>query len=120
MIVCSTLWTGTRKYIILSSKDRQKSEKVMDLKNFEKQIAKTGFPLEYRISSLLRSAGWTVINNRYYVDDQEQSVREIDLVAYKARPVQHFNVFTTLIISCKKSDQNVWALLARKKDPFDP
>jgi hypothetical protein len=92
----------------------------MDLKNFEKQIAKTGFPLEHKIGSLLRSSGWTVINNRYYVDDQEQSVREIDLVAYKSRPVQHFRVCTTLIISCKKSDQNVWALLARRKEAFDP
>lgn len=92
----------------------------MDLKNFEKQIAKTGFPLEHRIGSLLRSAGWSVINNRYYVDDQEQSVREIDLVAYKVRFVQHFRVCTTLIISCKKSEQNVWALLARKKEAFDP
>jgi hypothetical protein len=92
----------------------------MDLKNFEKQIAKTGFPLEHRIGSLLRSSGWTVINNRYYVDDQEQSVREIDLVAYKVRLVQHFRVCTTLIISCKKSDQNVWALLARRKESFDP
>ena len=92
----------------------------MDLKNFEKQIAKTGFPLEHRIGSLLKASGWTVINNRYYVDDQEQSVREIDLVAYKVRLVQHFRVCTTLIISCKKSEQNVWALLARKKEAFDP
>ena len=90
----------------------------MDLKNFEKQIAKTGFPLEHKIGSLLRSSGWTVINNRYYVDDQEQSVREIDLVAYKSRPVQHFRVCTTLIISCKKSGQNVWALLASISCPL--
>ncbi|HEX7722462.1 MAG TPA: hypothetical protein VF397_09905 [Pyrinomonadaceae bacterium] len=92
----------------------------MELKNFEKQIAKTGFPLEHKIGSLLRASGWTVINNRYYVDDQEQNVREIDLVAYKSRPVQHFRVCTTLIISCKKSEQNVWALLARKKEAYDP
>jgi hypothetical protein len=92
----------------------------MELENFEKQIAKTGFPLEHKIGSLLRASGWTVINNRYYVDDQEQNVREIDLVAYKSRPVQDFRVCTTLIISCKKSEQNVWALLARKKEAYDP
>ncbi len=92
----------------------------MDLEKFQHQIGKTGFPLEHRIGSMLRAAGWSVINNRYYVDDQEQNVREIDLVAYRVAWVQHFRVCTTLIISCKKSDENVWALLSRKKDAFDP
>jgi hypothetical protein len=92
----------------------------MDLKNFENEIAKTGFQLEHRIASMLRSHGWTVISNRYYVDDQEESIREIDLVAYRARRIHHFNVVTTLIVSCKKNQQNVWALLSRKVDLSDP
>jgi hypothetical protein len=54
------------------------------------------------------------------VDDQEDAVREMDLVAYRVRKVSDFNVFTTLIISCKKSDKNIWALLARDRDGADP
>lgn len=68
----------------------------------------------------LKAAKWTVISNKYYVDDAEESVREIDLIAYQATRVQHFDVYTTLIISCKKSETNAWALLARDIDLKDP
>ena len=81
---------------------------------FETEIRKTGFVLENQIALILKSAGWTVISNKYYIDDSEESVREIDLIAYKAKRIQHFDVYTTLIISCKKSGDNAWALLARE------
>src|SRR5712664_107617 len=84
------------------------------------EIAKTGFVLENRIAQALKAAKWTVISNRYYVDDAEESIREIDLIAYQATRVQHFDVYTTLIISCKKSEANAWALLARDIDLKDP
>jgi len=84
------------------------------------QIEKTGFVLENRIAQQLKAARWTVISNRYYVDDAEESIREIDLIAYRVSRIQHFDVYTTLIISCKKSDVNAWALLARDIDLKDP
>jgi len=84
------------------------------------QIEKTGFVLENQVAQLLKAAKWTVISNRYYVDDTEESVREIDLIAYQASRIQHFDVYTVLIISCKKSDSNAWALLAREIDLKDP
>ncbi|OGT75084.1 MAG: hypothetical protein A2W76_03445 [Gammaproteobacteria bacterium RIFCSPLOWO2_12_47_11] len=92
----------------------------MDLKNFESEISKTGFVLENKIARLLKSNGWTVISNRYYVDDHQESVREIDIVGYRVAKVQHFDVCTTLLISCKKSESNIWALLARTIDKNDP
>jgi hypothetical protein len=90
------------------------------LKNFTENISKTGFCLEFQTSQTLRDNGWTVINNKYYIDDQQPTVREIDLVAYKARQMQHFWVYTALIISCKKSEQNIWALLSKEIDHKDP
>jgi hypothetical protein len=84
--------------------------RLMDLSKLETQIGKTGFVLENRIAHELKTAGWTVISNRYYVDDSEETVREIDLVGYRVTKVQHFNVYTSLIISCKKSEANAWAL----------
>jgi hypothetical protein len=92
----------------------------MDFRKFEVEIRKTGFDLEHQVATALRAAGWTVISNRYYVDDQEDAVREMDLVAYRVKNVADFEVFTTLIISCKKSEKNVWALLARTRDRNDP
>lgn len=88
--------------------------------NLPAQIEKTGFVLENRIAQLLKSAKWTVISNRYYVDDAEESIREIDLVAYQTTKVQHFDVYTALIISCKKNESNLWALLAREINLKDP
>jgi hypothetical protein len=84
------------------------------------QIEKTGFVLENRIAQILKAARWTVISNRYYLDDTEESIREIDLVAYKTAKVQHLDVYTTLIISCKKNASNLWAFLARDINLNDP
>ena len=83
-------------------------------------IKKTGFVLEDRVAQLLKAAGWTVISNKYYEDDHSSTVREVDLVAYKVSHVQHFDVYTVLIVSCKKSEENVWALLARDLNLKDP
>lgn len=87
---------------------------------YAKGIRKTGFILESKVADALRRARWTVISNKYYEDDFEGSVREIDLLAYKVSEVQGVNVYTTLLISCKKNDVDVWALLARSINLKDP
>jgi len=92
----------------------------MDLEKCSENILKTGFALEFRVSEYLRNGGWSVINNKYYIDDQQEIVREIDLVAYKATKIESFIVYTTLIISCKKDEQNVWALLSKNININDP
>ena len=92
----------------------------MDLENFQNEIKKTGFVLENEAAKLLKKDRWTVISNKYYVDDQEDSVREIDLVAYKVAKVHHFDVYTVLVISCKKSEQDAWAMLSRPINLKDP
>ncbi len=92
----------------------------MDDEKYAKEIRKTGFVLENKVGGMLRRSGWTVISNKYYEDDFEGSVREIDLLAYKVSKVQHVNVYTTMLISCKKSDADIWALLARSINLKDP
>ena len=87
---------------------------------YSSEIRKTGFVLENEIAQSLKTTGWTVISNKYYVDDSEETVREIDLVAYRTSRIQHFDVYTVLIVSCKKSDSNAWALLARELNLKDP
>ncbi|WP_437285623.1 hypothetical protein [Sorangium sp. So ce406] len=92
----------------------------MDLKKFATQIQTTGFPLEHKIATHLRSAGWSVIANKYYIDDLEETVREIDLIAYRVSDIYNIAVYTTLIISCKKSETNAWILLSRPINSPDP
>jgi hypothetical protein len=92
----------------------------MDIEKFGTEICKTGFVLENNIAVDLKRDGWTVISNKYYEDDFEGSVREIDLLAYKVSKVQHIDVYTTLLISCKKNESNVWALLSREINLKDP
>lgn len=78
--------------------------KKTNLGNLQAQIAKTGFVLENKISHDLKRAGWTVISNRYYLDDTAQeTVREVDLIGYRTRKLADFTVYTALIISCKKA-----------------
>lgn len=97
-----------------------KNSLITDYSSYCEQISKTGFVLENKIANLLKKEKWTVISNKYYVDDTEESVREIDLVAYKVSKIQHLDVYTALIISCKKNELNDWALLARSIDLKDP
>ena len=92
----------------------------MELEKYVKQIEKTGFVLEAKIAEMLRRHRWTVIHGRYYIDDIQDSVREIDLLAYKAKKIDGLLYYTTLIISCKKNEQNIWALLTKDRDNDDP
>ncbi|MEH2330678.1 hypothetical protein [Nostoc sp.] len=92
----------------------------MNLEKYHLNIKKTGFDLEFRISEILRKSGWSTINNKYYIDDVKEEVREIDIIAYKAMITKDIRIFTTLVISCKKSEKNLWALLSKKLDEKDP
>ena len=92
----------------------------MNMEKFKENIKKTGFFLEYKIGEILRQQGWSVISNRYYVDDQSETVREIDLVAYRTKAVKDFTVYTVLLVSCKKTEKNIWAMLARDINLADP
>tara|TARA_R110002096_G_scaffold416576_2_gene619266 strand:- start:82578 stop:83726 length:1149 start_codon:yes stop_codon:yes gene_type:complete len=83
-------------------------------------IESTGFGLEFLISSCLVDNKWTVINNKYYIDDVQGSAREIDILAYKTKIKNGIQIYTTLIISCKKNTENSWALLAKEKDINNP
>ncbi|WP_096218242.1 hypothetical protein [Enterobacter kobei] len=90
------------------------------LQIYAENIKSTGFILESKVSDFLNNHGWGVINNKYYIDDVQSVAREIDVIAYKATKVRDVLVYTTLIISCKKNEENVWALLVKKIKPNDP
>lgn len=102
-------------------KHRAQGAKMNDkLQIYADNIKSTGFILESKVSDFLNNHGWGVVNNKYYIDDVQSVAREIDIIAYKATKVRDVLVYTTLIISCKKNEENVWALLVKNIKPNDP
>lgn len=91
-----------------------------DLDKLLVAVDKTGFRLEFEVGVLLKKSGWQLISNRCYVDDHQGTVREIDIVAYKVAKVGEVSLYTVLVISCKKSDANGWALFSRAVESSDP
>lgn len=85
-----------------------------------KNINKTGFVLEYKVTQILEKNGWNVINNRYYLDDIQPINREIDIIAYKAHISEDIAFYTSLIISCKKSEENIWSFFTKEANINDP
>jgi hypothetical protein len=83
-------------------------------------IKKTGFILEHKITQVLKINGWSIINNKFYEDDLADTVREMDILAYKVSQIDDINLYTTLLFSCKKNEENAWALISRDIDLKDP
>lgn len=94
--------------------ERPKRNKMGNNNIYADGIRKTGFVLENQISNILKSQGWSVISNKYYEDDLEGSIREMDILAYKVAVIEEVSVYTSLLISCKKNEENIWALLSRE------
>ena len=92
----------------------------MDLEPFVTGIKKTGYPLEYATVKTLLEAGWSVISNKYYLDKDENKPREVDVLAYRCSKQKDYDVFTVLLISCKKSEHSAWAFISRDINSKDP
>lgn len=92
----------------------------MKFEKYEDGIRNTGFHLEHKVCSELEKSGWTVIHSKYYVDDSSDIVREIDAIAYKTIDIDGLRIYTCLIVSCKKSKERAWGLLARNRPEIDP
>lgn len=85
-----------------------------------KALEKTGFLLEHCVAEEFRASGWTVISNRYYVDDVDGRARELDLITYKVSQSDELDVFTVTLVSCKKDAVHTWAFLSKDKPTVDP
>ena len=65
------------------------------------EIVKTGFVLEHEIAQSLKSKGGTVISGKYYVHDNDDAPREMDLIGYRVNRFDgdEVELCTVLIIS---------------------
>lgn len=88
-----------------------------------KEIAKTGFPLELRVSELLNNMGYHIANNLFYVDLDEGKGREIDLRALKNYNFnlgsKQYYVRHLLLIECKKSLDKPWVIFTSPETVYD-
>lgn len=82
-----------------------------DVERLEYTINRTGFPMEYEVQKILENHGWSVVSNKFYVDDVKKIEREIDLVATKRIVNDEILCEVNLIISCKKSESARWFFL---------
>ncbi len=74
---------------------------------------RTGFVLEHEVATVLEKNGWNVIHNRFYLDDVQSIQREMDLLVYKSDEIENIMIYTTLIVSCKKSGFKDWVFMTR-------
>jgi len=91
-------------------------------KKVVKEITKSGFPLELRVSRLLESNGYLLAHNLYYVDQDEGKGREMDLRALKnfewKKGAQIYRVRHCLIVECKKSEKP-WVVFTSAETYYD-
>ncbi|SMG31914.1 hypothetical protein [Sphingobacterium psychroaquaticum] len=83
-------------------------------------IKTTGFILENEIIQILKKEKWNIINSKYYEDDIADAPREMDILGYKVEKEKEILVYTVLLISCKKSENNIWGLISRPGKTSDP
>src|SRR5256885_4276326 len=88
-----------------------------------KEIETTGYPAELRASAVFASQKWNTSENAYFIDQDENKGREIDLRAYKqARPSHssaHVTVWSMLSAEVKKSDAP-WVVVSSSRHVLDP
>ena len=92
--------------------------------NIIKEINKTGFPLELKISKFLEDEGYFIANNLYYIDQDEGKGREVDMRAlknyeFKAGGKSYF-IRHCLIIQCKRSEKKKpWVVFTSPQTIYD-
>lgn len=82
-------------------------------------IKKTGYPTELMVASLFEAAGWYCTENEYYIDQDENKGREIDIRANKNATGGRICVWSMLSVEVKKSDKP-WIIFTSNKRFLEP
>lgn len=97
------------------------------MENMKNAIIKSGFPLEIFTASILKSKKYRIIQHQYYIDENQEKLREIDLLAEKSvqiessRQMSKFVFQNILIIECKKQEEkSPWLFFEGDYENKDP
>lgn len=92
-------------------------------RNILKEINKTGFALELRISKFLQDNGYHAANNLYYIDQDEGKGREVDMRALKnyefKKDGKSYFIRHCLLIECKRSTEKPWVVFTSPQTVYD-
>lgn len=83
------------------------------------EIAKSGFPLEIEVSSILENRDWVVLNNQPFRDPDKDELRSVDILAFHEPTASDFSRYRRLafsprlVIECKKSISHAWVFFTR-------
>lgn len=86
------------------------------------EIKKSGFPTELEVSNLFQKNGWEVNFNSYYLDQDENKGREIDLVAdfcQQKKGEDYTELHFFFIIEVKKELKKPWIIITTKPTGFE-
>lgn len=75
-----------------------------------KWLESQGYPLEMNVASQLRNAGFNVQLSHYYSDPENETIREIDIVA--SYPEHTGCLDISFVIECKVSKKKPWLLFS--------
>lgn len=75
-----------------------------------KWLSASGYPLEMRVSSAFRKAGFRVFQSDSYIDPETGETREIDVVAVRELETPEFMVSLHFVVECKLSPDKPWIL----------
>lgn len=80
-------------------------------KELKADIEKSGLPLEIDVNDILRNKRWNVTNEAYYLDQNENKARYVDIIATRLEQVEASKIHklnVTLVIECKRSIKKPW------------
>ncbi len=86
------------------------------INKIKKGLIKSGFPLEMKVSKILKNNGWNHSMCNYYLDFESNVYREYDIHAEKR--INGIDVM--LFIECKKSDDKQVILYSPQNNKFLP
>lgn len=71
-------------------------------------LTKQGYPLEMKVARAFQEAGFSVSSSEYYLDPDENKLREIDVVASMNNLIDDIIFQVVYTAECKSSKKNPW------------
>ena len=102
---------------MMSDRDKEPNQAGEIEAKLIRYLDKTGYPIELRVGGIFEKYGWRVNHNSYYVDEDEQKGREIDIVAVSNTSSTQYRiaVCSSLICGIKKGTKYPWVIFSTKR-----
>ena len=88
--------------------------------NVKDWLSKQGYPTEMAVAQSLVQQQFDVITSEYYVDPNTEKMREIDVVATRAKYVDQNALWITWVIECKSAKKHPWVLFSPTELVIEP